>query len=275
MSTGFVRELRPCHDDGERTLLLSLAWLAAVAVGARLLASVFINVPATPSRAPVPLLSTVGTVLAALALVAAGTRADRPTAGIGLVFAGVFGGLAILSPGAVVPAAVAVTAGIALFGLSQQDRLGTAPAVVTGLMVVTVALGLGGAVTGAATLRPSASLLALLSLAGMPVFVTTDRRSLVRAVLAFAVVIAFGVMLPFVTGSVTLVGTGAVGVSLPVIAVAVAGAVMTASAALRERRWLLLAGVVLVAAAGVPATIDRAIPFVLGVAAIVSQEGPK
>lgn len=275
MSTGVVRDLRLLGSDRDRTLFLSLSWLAAAVVGARLLAAVVVNVPGTPTRAPVTLLGTLGTGLAALALVVAGIRTDWPVAGVGPLFAGVFGALATLSPAAVVPAAVAVTAGTTLFALARRTRLAAPPAMVTGGLVVTLALGLGSAVTGTATLRPYASTFAFLSLAGTPAFVTTGRRSLVRAGLAFTVVVAFGLSLPFVTGAATLVGTGAVGASLPVLAVAVAGAVTTASAALRERRWLLLAGVGLLAAAGVPATIDRAVPFALGIVALVSQEGTK
>jgi hypothetical protein len=273
MSAGVVRDLRLLADDRERALLRSLSWLAAVAVGARLLVSVVVNAPTTPSRAPVPLLATVGTGLAALALIVAGIRTDRPAGGVGLLFAGVFGGLATLSPAAVVPSAVAVTAGTALFALTHRVRRAAPLAVVTGALVATLAIGLGSAVAGAAALRLYASPLAFLSLAGTPAFVTTDRRSLVRAGLAFAVVVAVGLSLPFVTGAITLVGTGGVGASLPVIAVGVAGAVTTASAALRERRWLLLAGVALLGAAGVPATLDRAVPFALGVVALISQEG--
>jgi hypothetical protein len=275
MSTRLARGLGLRSDEADRALFLSLSWLAAAAVAARLLASVFVNVPATPSRAPLSLLAAAGTALAALALVAAGVRTGGSRAGVGLLFAGVFGALSAVSPAATVPGAVAVTAGTALFLSTRRDRFGPASGAVTALFVSALALGLGGALTGAATLRPIASTLAFLSLAGTPVFVTPHRRSLVRAGLAFAVVVAVGLSLPYVTGAVTLVGTGAVGTSLPVIALAAAGTVTTASAALRERRWLLLAGVVLVAAGGVPATIDRALPFVLALVALVSQGGPE
>ncbi|MFC7174059.1 hypothetical protein ACFQL0_13250 [Haloplanus litoreus] len=49
---------------------------------------------------------------------------------------------------------------------------------------------------------------------------------------------------------------------------------MTAgSAALRRREWSLLAGVVLVAFAGVPAALPRAVPFALGAATFAVREG--
>ncbi|MFC6976120.1 hypothetical protein ACFQL1_17795 [Halomicroarcula sp. GCM10025709] len=47
------------------------------------------------------------------------------------------------------------------------------------------------------------------------------------------------------------------------------------SAAGRTRNWPLLAGVALLALAGVPATLGRAVPFALGIATLVALEGSR
>jgi hypothetical protein len=127
-------------------------------------------------------------------------------------------------------------------------------------------------VTGLATARQPTSTLSLLALAATPVFASPDSRSYLFAAVAGSAVVALGLLLPFVTGAMTLVGTGAVGVSLPVVAIAVAGVVTTASAAARSRHYSLLAAVTLLALAGTPSTIGRTVPFALGIAVLVRWE---
>jgi hypothetical protein len=250
-------------------------------VAARYLAVLFVNAPGY--GAPVaPGLATVAStaVVAAAAIAVAVTDAD-PLTGVGLLFVGVFGLLSLVSSAAALPAAAATVLGTATVAAVAGRRLDPVSAAAVALLVAALSVGLASGVGGWTGLRPVASTVALLGVASTPAFAATDRRSLSSAdwgavlggVAAFAVVLAVGRAVPFVTGAVTLTGTGVVGTSLPVVALAAAGAVTTASAASRTRRWPLLAGVALVAFAGVPASLPRALPFALGIAALVREGG--
>lgn len=254
-----------------RRLALAGVGLVALALATRFVVSVLINAPAWPSTLPVEALEQLTTGLAALAAGVLGATADDPLTGIGLLFVGVFGLLALVV-GLAVPAAVAVVAGTVLIALGRRADLTPTTGAATGLLVAGLAVSLTGGL-GLASLRPLGSTLALLALAATPVFAATDARALVGGVVAFAAVALLGLTYPFLTGAVTLVGSGVIGTSLPVVALAVAGAVTTTSAALRQRRWGLLAGVALLALAGVPATLERAVPVALGIATLLTLEG--
>ncbi|WP_276271398.1 phosphate ABC transporter permease [Haloarcula litorea] len=261
-------------DVDGRSLAVLATGVAALAVAARFLATLVVAVPGGPAAAPLGALSTAAVVVAAGAAVVVGVTERRPTAGVGALFVGVFGALSLLAAAAATPAAVAVVAGLALVVAAHRDALGrwrgAAAAVFVGALAVNLAAGVGGV----AALRGTGSTLALVGVGLTPAFAAraTDGPALGWGVAAFGAVVAFGLGLPFVTGAATLAGTGAVGASLPVLAFAAAGAVTTGSAAARTRRFPLLAGVVLLAVAGVPATLPRAVPFALGVLALVSLE---
>ncbi|MBX0286360.1 phosphate ABC transporter permease [Haloarcula salinisoli] len=273
MSFGRSIDAVPASTDARlRTAVVGLTGAAAVALAGRLLATVLVNAPNGTSRAPVTGLATAGTVLAALALVAAGATDGSPVAGVGLLFAGVFGLLSVVAPAATLPAAVAVTAGTALSVGGRRSVLDGPTGVVAGLFVVALGVGLASGVVGIAATRGLASSLALVAVGLTPAFAAAGPGDLLGGAGAFTVVVAVGLAVPFVTGAVTLVSLGAVGTAMPVVALAVAGAVTTASAAVRERRWLLLAGLVLVAVAGIPATLDRALPFALGLATLLEGQ---
>jgi hypothetical protein len=281
MTAALQRRVRPPLPDWTRSLADLAVGAAAVAVAARYLAVLLINapgygVPVAPG--PVTVASTA--VVAAAAIAVAVTDAD-PLTGIGLLFVGVFGLLSLVSPAAALPAAAAVVLGTATVAAVAGRRLDPVSAAATALLVAALSVGLASGVGGWTGLRSVASTVALLGVAATPAFAATDWRSLSRAdwgavlggLAAFAVVLAVGRAVPFVAGAVTLTGSGVVGTSLPVVALAAAGAVTTASAASRTRRWTLLAGVALVAFAGVPASLPRALPFALGVAALTRGEG--
>lgn len=245
--------------------------IVAVALAVRFVAAVAVNAPGQPSAVPTGLLDAGVTGLAGLAAVAVGASEDDALVGIGPLFVGVFGLLAAFVDSVAVPAAVAVVAGTAVLALAVREDLSTARTLAAALLVAALGVSLAGGL-GPASLRPAGSMLSLLAVATTPVFAATDARALSGGAVAFGVVLAFGLARPFVTGAVTLVGGGVVGVSLPVVALAVAGAVTTASAALRTRRWPLLAGVALLALAGVPAELSRAVPFALGTIALLALE---
>jgi len=251
--------------------------VAALAVLLRTLTAVLVNAPAGPSGIGAGTRAMVGlsTAVAALAAVGLALTADDPVAGVGLLFVGVFGLLSLVSGAVAVPAAVAVGAGTAAVVVARRRSLTPVPTVAVGVLLAALAVGLASGVGGAVSLRPTASTLALVGVAVTPVFAATTGRAVLGGLLAFGAVVAVGLAQPFVTGAVTLVGGGVVGTALPVVALAAAGAVTAASAASRRREWLLLAGVALLALAGVPATLGRAVPFALGVTALVLREGAR
>ncbi|MDS0222975.1 phosphate ABC transporter permease [Haloarcula sp. S1AR25-5A] len=282
MTAALQQRVRPLLTVGGHSPEDLAVGAAAVAVAARYLAVMFVNAPGYGGVPVSPGLATVVStaVVASAAIVVAVTDAD-PLTGIGLLFVGVFGLLSLVSSAAALPAAVAIVLGTATVAAVAGRDLDLVSAAAVALLVAALSVGLASGVGGWTGLRLVASTVALLGIASTPAFAATDWRSLWTAdwgavlggVAAFAVVLAVGRAVPFVTGAVTLTGTGVIGTSLPVVALAVAGAVTTASAASRTRRWALLAGVALVAFAGVPATLPRALPFALGIAALTAQEG--
>ncbi|EMA10317.1 hypothetical protein SAMN05443574_10933 [Haloarcula vallismortis] len=282
MTAALHQRVRPLLSGESRSLADFAVGAAAVTVAARYLAVLFVNAPGQSAVPVAPdLATTVSTAVVAAAAIAVAVTDTDPLAGIGLLFVGVFGLLSLLSSAAVLPAAVAVILGTATVAAVVGHRLDLVSAAATALLGAALSIGLASGVGGWTSLRPVASTVALLGIASTPAFAATDWRSLSTAdwgaifggIAAFAVVFAVGRAVPFVTGAVTLTGTGVVGTSLPVVALAVAGAVTTGSAASRTRRWQLLAGVALVAFAGVPASLPRALPFALGVATLTAQEG--
>jgi hypothetical protein len=250
----------------------SVLAVAAVAVLVRALGTTLTNAPVGPSGVATEALVAGATAAAALAAVGLALTVDDPTAGVGLLFVGVFGLLSLVTGAVALPAAVAVGGGTAAVVVAGwRSRSPTATAAVAFLSAALI-VGLASGVGGLASLRGPASTLALLGVAATPVFAATTGRAALGGAIAFGAVVAVGLSRPFVAGAVTLVGGGVVGASLPVVAFAVAGAVTTVSAAVRRREWLLLAGVALLALAGVPATLDRAVPFALGVATLALRE---
>lgn len=270
-----VGRLPALSERQRRSLPVAVVGIAAAAVAARFVVAMAVNAPAGPAAAGLSSLDATATGTAALAAVVVGLVDRRPTVGFGLLFVGVFGLLSLLSGAAVVPAAVAVTAGTVAVAVAARERLSTGELGVGIVLSIALAVGLASGVGGLVGLRSVASTLALAGLGLVPVFAATDGRALVGGGLAFGAVVLVGLSMPFVTGAVTLVGGGVVGASLPVVALAAAGTVSTASAAGRTRNLPLLAGVVLLALAGVPATLSRAVPFALGVATLLALEGSR
>lgn len=270
MTATRTRRWRPPLPARRRGAVVAVA---AVALLGRALATTLTNAPVGPSGAvPVVALIDLSTAVAALGAVGLALTVDDPAAGVGLLFVGVFGLLSLLTGAVALPAAVAVGGGTAAVVLAVRRSLAPTAAAALSLLVVALLVNLAGGVGGVASLRAPGSTLALLAVAATPVFAATTGRAALGGLLAFVAVVAVGLANPFVTGAVTLVGGGVVGSSLPVVALAAGGAVTTASAALRRDEWLLLAGVTLVALAGVPATLSRAVPFALGAATLALRE---
>lgn len=272
MSTHTLPRLPALSADVARVRIAAVA-LAALTLGARFLAALVTNAPAGPTVVRTPTLATVAAATAALAAVVVGATADRPAVGVGCLFVGVFGALSLVADAAALPAAVAVTAGTAVAVVGSRERLGRRDLAVVGLLVPALALALLGGVGAVVSVRGPASAVTLVGLGTLPALAAADGRALLGGGLAFGAVLAVGFGAPFLTGAVTLVGGGVVGASLPLVALAVAGVVTTASAAGRTGQWPLLLGVGLVAFSGVPATLARAVPFALGLLSMTSMGG--
>lgn len=251
----------------------------AVATAAPLfLARLVLNAPlATPLDVGgaydlLALLAVVGPAIAAITL-GATTADDR--AGIGILFVGVFGLLAPISGAATVPAALAVAGGgaLALAALVHDTEWGRRMVGILGTAAVAVTLA-GALGFSPAALRPAGSRLALLTLAVTPFAVGGDRRLAVWALgaLAGAGVVWAATARPFVTGAVNLVTGGIVGTPILVTAVGVAGATTALASTLRRRRTVPALGVTLLVLAGVPGTLLRAVPAVLGLVLLVGGD---
>ncbi|MBV0903446.1 phosphate ABC transporter permease [Haloarcula salina] len=281
-ATALRTRVRPLLGRGDRSVTVAATGIAALAVAVQYVVVLLVN---APGRTALPVASdalAVGsTAVVALAAVALAVTRSDAAAGTGLLFVGVFGLLALLDGAAALPAAVAAVAGTTAVAAASGRTLDPLSAVATALLLAALSVGLASGVAGWTGLRPLASTVALVGIAALPAFAASDWRArskpdwaaMVGGLFAFAAVVAVGRAVPFVTGAVTLTGSGVVGTSLPVVALAVAGAVTAASAATRTGRWTLLAGVALVAFAGVPASLPRALPFALGTAALALEEG--
>lgn len=243
-----------------------------------LVARVALNANLVPgvggSMGTLQLLATLGPALGALVVA---TATDDAPERIGLAFVGVFGLLAAIVPTATTPAVVAVVAGGSLAvsrRWRQVDRSLDWHALPVVALVLAVAVSLAAGIgVASATLWPIGTNLALLGAAATPALLGHGRTDWAFGGLVAAVLVAIGLSAPFVTGAVTLIGGGVVGASLLVLAVGLAGLTTTASAAARTRHWHALLGAGLLLAAGVPASLPRALAVVLGVLLLVERRG--
>jgi hypothetical protein len=199
-----------------RTIALAATAVVALALAARFAVAVLVNAPAAPSALPQGPIERGTAALAAFVALGIGVTEDDPISGVGLLFVGVFGLLAV-AVGLATPAAVALVAGTALVAAGSRTDLGVAAGAATALLVAALAVSLAGGV-GWPALRAPGSTLALLAIAATPAFAATDWRALVGGVVAFVVVTAIGLANPFLAGATTLVGSGVVGASMPVVA---------------------------------------------------------
>ncbi|MEF8775260.1 MAG: phosphate ABC transporter permease [Haloarculaceae archaeon] len=268
------RRLPGTVGDWRRGAIVGAAFLAVLPTLARIGAN-------APGTAPVDLaaagdaLTPIGLAGPAIAALVLGASERDSVAGIGLLFIGVFGLLATGTPGALVPAAVAMPAGAAIVVLSAigPGTADTAALAPTRTQVATGGLLLAGAVASLAgalgvssgTLRPLGSHLALLGAAASPVFFPTRSRDwLVGGATAGGVVTAAAAA-PFVLGAVLLVGLGVVGTPLVLVAAGLGGLAVAGAAAARLRTPTGLAAVALLFAGGTGASAGGAIAVCLAV----------
>lgn len=218
-----------------------------------------------------------GPALAALLLASV---VEKPAARVGLAFAGGFGLLALAASSAWYPAAVGVAFGGALLAGSvgvrarRSGAVGLRHSVVAALLIVGVIASLA-AVAGvaSATLRPLGSDAALVGVGLAPVLLGTDRTSLLAGIAAAVCTLSVATGLPYVAGATLLVGGGVVGAPISLVVLAVGGGVAAVVSALRRGRLDGACGAGLLVAAGVPATLPRALGVVVALALLLGASG--
>ncbi|ESP89693.1 hypothetical protein K933_01851, partial [Candidatus Halobonum tyrrellensis G22] len=124
-----------------------------------------------------------------------------------------------------------------------------------------------------ATLRPLGTAVALVGVGASPAVVGADRTGLLAGAVAGTVALWFAAGAPYVAGAVLLVGGGVVGAPIALVALAVAGGVAGLVSALRRGRSETAVGVGLALAAGVPATLPRALGVVVAVSLLAGAPG--
>lgn len=216
-----------------------------------------------------------------LAAIVLAIATDQDGIRFGLLAVGVFGLLGGYVEGAAMAAIGAIVGGGAVaigshLVVRREWRMDRTVGVAAMLLVAT---GVSLAATSGvdpATLRPIGSTVALLGLGATPLLVRPRLPEVGIGAAVFAGVIVLGTAAPYVTGGVVLVGGAVVGASLPVIALGVAGTLLATAATLRTREYARALGALTLLAAGVPATIPRALGIVVGLmllAGILREDG--
>lgn len=239
--------------------------------GVRLLEIVH-NVPFEPLAVPAGILSgaTVGGgLLLALAVSVVALGSEPAPARVGLLFVGVFGALALLTPAKSLPTAIALIGGLAVallgtIGLPATYREVRRAGIAVGV-IVALAVSLGsslGLIDGG--LQGLGSVLTLGAVTAIVIRARGDRGALLAGTLAGAAVIVASVTSPFVFGSALLVGFAVVGTPHAIAALTVGAGVAVAVAGLRRGDRSVAAGAGLLVLAGVPVAFPRAMALVLG-----------
>lgn len=260
-----------------KTWLHVAGLLALLPTAGILLLRIGINVPVAPQLPYSSVYDGIGTAALigpALGAILVSVTTDDDIRRVALAFAGVFGLLSAVARPAVVPASVAIVLATGLLVIAHVRKPFSADTVtetlVGGVFLAGVALSMAGNLgVEPATTRRLGSTVGLLAIAATPVFVEWSSRSAFLGVLAGAALAGFGLAAPFVTGAASLVGGGIVGVSLPVLVVAVIGGVTLIATGIERRTpdWAL-AGLLFLTA-GVPATVPRGLAVLIGLALVL------
>lgn len=258
----------PAPDRSDRgTIHRWAGLLAVVPTVAQLLFTIGTNTPLGPRMplqplgAPIEAAALAGPAMAALAL---GYTASAPLVRVAMLAAGVFGGLALVSPTATGPSIAALGVAGVLLAVSHRPastdgrtllQSGVTIAFVVGVLSsLSASLGVEPALT-----RGIGSLSMALAIAGTPAYTGISARSLGAGVLAGTVVFGIGLLSPVITAAISLLGLGIIDLPLVLLALgAVGGTAAVASGVERGAISLALAGL-LVLAAGVPTTVPGAV----------------
>jgi len=203
----------------------------------------------------------------AAAAVALGVTTDGEFSRVGLLSVGVFGLLSVANPAVAMPTVGAVIAGgwLTVAGRIEPQlgaRVFAAAALVGGLT-----LSLAGAIGYyPVTLRSTGTALALAGMATSPLAVRSGRQALAVGGLVAIGAYAAILVAPFVSGAVALAAGGAIDPAAILLALAVGGSAATVAEGLMSRRVAPVVGGALLLAAGVPASIPRAVAMVVAIA---------
>jgi hypothetical protein len=220
------------------------------------------RLPLESIRTPVETAAIAGPSLGAVLL---GVTATNPVHRVALLFAGVFGALTAIASPASVPAALALLG--AAVGLGGSQRSATLQRAVGVAVATAVVLGMVGLLGIEPTrMRSLASLVVAVGLAATPAFTGLNRRSVVIALIAAALVGVAGLAAPVGVAAVSLLGMGYVGLSLPLLVVAVGGATAAVVAGLETDRPVTALGATVAFLAGVPSSIPAGVTLVVGLA---------
>lgn len=266
------------RDGWTATVEVLAGLVALVPAAALLVVRVGINAPVGPALPydglydPIASAALAGPAFGAV-LLSVATEDDLVR--VGLAFAGVFGLLLAAGAPVTIPATGAILGATALLVVAHPSRPLSADE--TAATLVAVAFLAGVAVSTAAMFgyhpaetRPLGSTVALVAVAASPVFVDWTHRSVFAGAIAAAAFAGFAISAPFVAGAASLVAGGIVGVSLPVLVLAVLGGTTVVATGVERRQvGVLLAGLA-VLVAGVPATVPRGLTLVVGLALLIT-----
>ena len=266
------------HGGGYRPDPVHLLGLAvAIPVVLSALLRVAVNAPLALPQGIVGVESAAETAvmfLGGLAGLVAGFRSRSTVERVALVAVGVFAGLAAVNHAAAVPAAGVLVVGAATLVGHRIHHLDgpDGRTVVAAGFALALAAALG-ATTGLLTpgFRSVATWLTLLSLAGLTTVVRPGWPGWLLGGLAIAGVLYAGIVSPFLTGAVVLIGAGVVGTPLLLVAAGFGGAVAAISDAALSGNAVIALGGLLLLAAGVPATVPAAVAVVVGLVLLLHR----
>lgn len=216
----------------------------------------------------VRLAAVVGPAVGAVAL---GATADREPARVGLLSVGVFGLLSAVTPAVAVPAVGALVAGSWLVVAGRAARRpGTREAIAVALVGGLTLSLVGGVGYRPVAFRSAGTALALVGTAATPFAVQGGRRALTVGVPVAVGTYAAILGAPFVSGAVALAAGAAIDPPSVLLASAVGGGTATVVEGLLSRRVAPATGGVLLLAAGVPASVTRAVSVVVAVALLLA-----
>lgn len=200
----------------------------------------------------------------AVAAIGLGVVARTDREWVALVFAGTFTLLTLATGAVSVPAAAVVVAAGALTLLPRVPSR-TRRTVVAGGFVAALALSLGGGMgVLPASARSTGTTVTLLAVAAMPLAVRPSPPALLAGFAAALAVAAATLSAPFASSASVLVVGAAIDPSFVLLAAAVGGAVTVIASGVSAGRTITALGGGLLLAAGVPATVPRALAVVLG-----------
>lgn len=275
----FLSERLDRVHSGEASVALAASALALVAVVIRATVRLLANLPFDPVVAT-PLVRGTTAFAAPLfvtvALLCLAVTTREATVRVGLLFAGVFGALALVSPAATLPAVVAVVlgGGLTLVGTLGVPETWSARETASRLVAVGFVLGVGVALSSAVgildgRLRAPGEILALAALAGAGVRSVGSPVAVGAGVVTVVGVILASAAEPFVLGSTLLVTLAVTGAPHLLVAVALGGGVAASVAGLRRGEYAPAVGAGLLLFAGVPVTMPRATTVLLGATLVV------